>query len=292
MHKRTHLSVTEGQAAGGRTRAPKTRTPRTRPNRRRRDWNKTLQSVAVVLVLGIAAALLFANPYFRVTQVRVDGAQTLTPQEVYAEARVPDRTNVFWMLRQPFARRLAQDPRIDHASRSIELPHRLVLTVAERQPRAVLFGRGQFWLLDARGVPYQTLDRPVPHVPLLLVSRKVMPDDVPLGRPLGAVWLPDAFRLLALLDHTPALSGAKIIIDQNANLCLNRRDNLQIRLGQGDALPQKVALADATVTAEGGALARQASYIDVSCPQQPVLMPRKGGDGADRSHDRTQSRTD
>ncbi len=68
----------------------------------------------------------------------------------------------------------------------------------------------------------------------------------------------------------PDLDGAKITVDQNLNLCLNRKDNLQIRLGQPDSLPQKVALADATVSADGGALARQAAYIDVSSPQQPV----------------------
>ena len=282
MHKRTHLSVTDSRS----------RAPKKRRNHRRRDWNKTLKTVAAVLALGIVAALLFANPYFWVTQVRVDGAQTLTPQQVFEEARVPARTNLFWMLRQPFAKRLTQDPVVDHAARSIELPHRLVLTVWERQPHAVVFGRGQFWLLDAKGVPYERLERPMPRVPLILVSRKVMPDDVPLGRPLRAVWLPDAYALLTLAGKTPALDGAKIIVDQNLNLCLNRKDNLQIRLGQADSLPQKVALAEATVSAEGGALARQASYIDVSCPQQPVLMPRKGGDGSNKeSHDR-QSRTD
>lgn len=276
MHKptRTRLTVTEGHAD-----APAKRFPfKKRTNRRKRNWNRTLKQVALCLFLAEAGALLFANPALRVTQVRVEGTQTLTPQQVYEEARVPRRTNIFWMLRQPFAQRLQANPVVDHAARAIELPNRLILTVTERQPRAILAGGGQFWLLDQKGVPYRELARPLPSLPVVQVAQAVLPDDVVLGKPLRTPWLTDAFRLLTLLETRPGLDGAKITVDQNLNLCLNRKDKLQIRLGQPDSLPLKVALADATVTADGGALAREAVYIDVSCPQQPVYMPRKETD--------------
>ena len=291
MHKptRTRLTVTEGRSAdappaGGQTDAPRRLSPfKKRSSRRPRNWNKALKWVALCLFLADAGALLLANPALRVTQVRVVGAQALTPAQVYQEARVPARTNIFWMLRQPFAQRLQADPLVDHASRSIELPHRLVLTVTERQPRAVLAGGGQFWLLDRKGVPYRQLDRPLPRLPVVQVAQAVLPDEVTLGKPLRAAWLPDALRLLTLLDTAPNLGGAKITVDQNLNLCLNRRNNLQIRLGQPDSLPLKVALASATV----GTLATQAAYIDVSCPRQPVFMPRRD---ADQDSDRGPSR--
>ena len=283
MHKptRTRLTVTEGRSTESRSedsRRPKHSLFKKRTNRRKRNWNRTLRLSALCVLLVEAGVLLFASPALRVTQVRVEGAQTLTPQEVFAEARVPERTNIFWMLRQPFARRLQSDPVVDHAARSIEWPNRLVLTITERQPRAVLAGGGQFWLLDKKGVPYRELERPLPRLRVVQVAQAVLPDDVTLGKPLRTLWLAYAFRLLALLDAAPDLGGAKITVDQNLNLCLNRKDKLQIRLGQPDSLPLKVALADATVTASGGALARQAAYIDVSCPQQPVYMPRKGSD--------------
>ncbi len=283
MHKptRTRLTVTEGRPTGGRPDGPRAsrRSPfKKRANRPKRNWNRILRLSALGVLLAEASVLLFASPALRVTQVRVEGARTLTPQQIFQEARVPEKTNIFWMLRQPFAQRLQADPVVDHAARSIELPSRLVLTVTERQPRAVLAGGGQFWLLDKKGVPYRGLARPLPHLPVVQVAQAVLPDDVTLGRPLRAPWLADAYRLLTLLDATPDLSGAKITVDQNLNLCLNRKDKLQIRLGQPDSLSLKVALADATVTAGGGALARQAAYIDVSCPQQPVYMPRKKTD--------------
>ncbi len=278
MHKRTHLQVADSQAH----RAAKHHHRRQKTNRRRRNWNRTLQVFAVFLALGDLAALAFA-PGLRVTKVRVEGTKTLTPQQVFEEAQVPNYTSIFWMLRQPFARRLAADPVIDHAERSVRLPNTLVLSITERRPFAVLSatangdtanGEKQFWLLDPKGIPYRQVERPLPPLPVIEAAGTALPDPVTLGRPLGAIWLPDAYRLLALTQTDPKLSGAKIAVDQNLNLCLNRKDMPQIRLGQSNALPWKMALTEAALSAYGGALSQRAAYIDVSCPQQPVWRPR------------------
>ena len=193
---------------------------------------------------------------------------------MFEDAQVPNRTNIFWMLRQPLVKRLDADPAIDHAERSVRLPDLLVLTVTERQPYAVLSGNGQFWLLDHKGVPYRQLDAPTPTLPVIEAAENALPPTVELGKPLPSEWLPDAYRLLALTRTDAAWNGAKIVVDQNRNLCLNRKNRPQIRLGQSDALPWKIALADAALSAYGGALSQRAAYIDVSCPQQPVWRPR------------------
>ena len=306
MPKRPHLTITEDvptdtrRRDGRAVRSPQSESRKPRPRRPRRTeaeraaraarWNRGLRLFALAGFLAEAGVLLLANPYLHVTKVRVVGTQTLTAQQVFDEANVPARTNIFEMLRQPFVKRLAQDPVVDHASRFIRLPDTLVLTVTERQPRAVLAASGQFWLLDSKGVPYRQLEAPVRGLPTVQVASAVLPETPTLGHPLHAVWLPDVSRLLTLLEKSPELArtlgGAKITVDQNLNLCLNRTDQLQIRLGQPDSLPRKMALADAAVSAYGGALARQASYIDVSCPQQPVWRPR-----TKLSDDRTDNQT-
>jgi len=272
MHKRTQLRLTDSRGVPISAKHH-TRTPRPKTNRRRRNWNKTLQLFAVFLALGDLAALAFA-PGLHVTKVRVHGTETLTPDQVFSEAQVPNDTNIFWMLRQPVTKRLAADPVIDHAERSIRLPDTLVLTVTERQPYAVLASGGQSWLLDRKGVLYRQLDAPTVGLPVIEAAASALPLDIKLGRPLGTVWLPDAYRLLALTSADPKWLGAKIVVDQNLNLCLNSREHPQVRLGQADSLPWKMALASAALSAYGGALSARAAYIDVSCPQQPVWRPR------------------
>ena len=272
MHKRTHLKLTDSRGVPISAKRHQ-RVPRRKTNRRRQDWNRTLQVLAVLLAFGDFIALAFA-PGLHVTKVRVNGTQTLTPQQVFAEAQVPNNTNVLWMLRQPVTNRLAADPVIDHAERTVRLPDTLILTITERQPYAVLTANAQYWLLDRKGIPYRQLDAPMPHLPVIEAAEAAMPETVELGRPLSAVWLPDAYRLLALTHADPDWTGAKIAVDQNLNLCLNRANKPQIRLGQSDSLPWKMALADAALSAYGGALSARAAYIDVSCPQQPVWRPR------------------
>ncbi len=267
--------------------APKRRTHRRAP----RDWgriNRTLRGIAFVGLAVEMGWILFANPFLRVTKVRVDGVQMLTPAQVYAEAHVPTRANIFRLaLREPFARRLEHDPLVDHASRRIQLPDTLILTVTERQPFATLASGGQYWLLDRKGVPYQSLDKPYPGVPLVAVqSAAAAGGDVVLGQPLHTRWLTQTYSLMGLLARNNTLDASKISVDQNANICLNRADNLQILLGQPEALPQKVALAEAAVEASGGTIARRAAYIDVSCPELPVWKPRP-----ETEEDRAQART-
>ncbi len=290
MRKRTPPGETDAQKLQKRTpdaarrRAKSSapvQTPKKRHPRRRRDWNPVLRGVAAVALVIELALIAFANPYLRVSKVRVDGAQTLPPAQVFEEARVPARTNIFWMaLRQPFAQRLQADPVVDHAARRIKLPDTLILRVWERQPYATLALAGRCWLLDAHGVPFRAVAKPYPGVPVIaphpgaIQGRALDPDAVALGTPLRADWLRHSYRLIALLGQDPNPAPTKIEVDQNGNLCLNKRNAPQIFLGQPDALPQKVALAQAAVMADGGALARRARYIDVSCPQQPAFMPR------------------
>lgn len=271
---------------------PHTRTaagapPKARRNRKRRDWNKTIRRFCVVALLAELAVALLANPFLCVSKVRVDGAQTVAMQDVFRQARVPERTNIFVMaLREPFARRLEANPVVESAARTIELPDTLILTVRERQPYAALAVNGTYWVLDKNGIPFRQCETPPPGLPVIQAPNLADANAIILGRRLTAAWLPDAYVLLALLNGKKNLEAATIKVDQNFNLCLNRDDNLQIRLGQPEELPHKVALAQAAVEADDGNLARSAAYIDVSCPEQPAWMPRKAGRESFAEHGR------
>lgn len=281
MHKRTHLTLTEAQSGDRSKRESRGGVPKRRSNRRRRDWNRPLRRIALAMAVIEVAVFLCAAPFLRVTKVRVDGAQTLTAEQVFSEARVPRHTNIFWILRQPFGKRLAADPLIDHASCSIHLPNLLVLTIKERQPKVVLAGNGQFWLLDSNAVAYRQLPAPQAGVPLIQATAAVLPSEIRAGQSLRSPWLSDALELLSLLPASPNLAGLKIVVDQNSNLCLNRKDGLQVRLGQPDSLPEKMVLAEAAVAAHG----TESAYIDVSSPEQMVRMPRKDSKDAQSRED-------
>jgi cell division protein FtsQ len=259
--------------------------PRRRSNRKRRNNHRLIRGICYALLLLELVVFCFANPHLRVTNVDVEGIRTLSAEQVFDEARVPARTNIFWMwMRQPFARRLTKaDPVIERVRCAIRLPRTLVLRVTERQAYVLLHTGGAYLEVDRKGIPFRAVDRPDPSLPVLEWTGETALGDVPLGTPIHARWLADAYNLLDLVADKKNLTAASVEVDQNANLCLNRLDHLQIKLGQADGLPQKIALAQATMDANGGELARQAAYIDVSCPERPAWMPRGANVGKEGS---------
>jgi len=240
----------------------------------------------MVLAFCELLILLFANPVFWVRNVRVDGLSTLNPQQVFYEARVPERTNLFRVLfRQPVIKKsLEQDPVIDHAACLIALPDTLVLRIHERRPYAVLMLGGEYWLMDKKGIPYRRLTEPVRGLPLLKYIGPIGETKVVLGSPIRQTWVLESYKLLALIGDRENLNPQLVTVDQNSNLCLNRADNLQIRLGQPDDLPTKLAVAAETLAPGGQARTRNIAYIDVSSPGQPALMLRREGDSKDNGN--------
>ena len=288
-----HKTQKNSPRAGGVVRPVKV--PKKRHNRKRRNWHKIIRRTCGVVFLAELAFLLFANPRLCVTKVRIDGLQTLAAGQVFSEAQVPNHANIFLTaLSEPFAARLRRDPVIDHVRRSIELPHTLVLTVTERQPFATLAvanadGAQDYWLLDRKRVPYRVFDAPPAGVPLL-EWEGAPPAGLTPGKSLADARLAEAYGVMALVRDKKNLDVQKIKVDQNANLCLNSTADLQIKLGQPDALPQKVALAQAALDWQGGDFARRAACIDVSCPQQPVYTLRTNSQDEDVSQDSQRSR--
>lgn len=254
------------------------RVPKKRRNRRRRDWNRSIRRTCGLVFVLELALLVFANPHLQVTKVKINGLKTLSTEQIFAEAHVPARTNIFWMvLRQPYAAGLERDPVIDHVTRSLRLPQTLVLNVTERRPYAALavadgLGNINYWVLDHKRVPFRVFPGPPAGVPLL--EWQGTPPALTLGKPLADPRLTDAYALLALVRNAPNLAVQKIKVDQYANLCLNSVNHLQIKLGQPEALPEKIALAQAALGADGGNLAQRIACLDLSCPQQPVILSR------------------
>jgi len=246
-----------------------------RRNRKRRDWNVPIRRCCAVIACLELVVFLAAYPGFRVRNVRIEGLQTLTVAQTFGAAHVPSRTNIFLMaLRQPLVRDIDRLPVVDHATRAVELPNTIVLRVVERHPYAVLSAAGGYWLIDRKRVPYAPVDGPVPGLPTIQSVGLAAADPVKLGSPIRSDWLIQAYSLLSLLADKPSLQPKLITVDQNANLCLNRLDNLRINIGSPEDLPSKLWSAEAIARAIGPEAVNKTEYVDVSSPTHTALMLR------------------
>jgi cell division septal protein FtsQ len=249
-------------------------------NRKRLAWTKPVRRWCAVLVFVEIVVLLLGYPGFWVRNVRIEGLHSLTAGQVFAAARVPQRTNILLVLMHtPLARRIETLPGVDHVTCAALSPSTIVLRVAERSPYAVLSTGGQYWLVDRKQVPYQCVAGPVAGLPTIRPSGTAASEGVRPGQKIGSDWMVQAYYLLSLLSNNETLQPKLITVDQNANLCLNRLDNLRIDIGTPDDLPAKLAVADATLRASGPDVANKVEYIDVTYPSQPALglrAPKRG----------------
>jgi cell division protein FtsQ len=233
-----------------------------------------------VLLVALVAGSLFV-PQLEVKQVSVQGAQTISSTEIAGLAPVPEHRNIlaYYILHsRALSRKIEKaEPAVQSAKITVQLPDTLVVTIAERQPYAVLNMGGNYWVLDIHGVPFRQVAIRPSGLPCVVMPpgalNPVLGQSIPLSdsTPMGAFY--QAIVLLSSQRMAILSKIREITVDQNANLCLNMTNNLQIRLGQSDNLAQKLALA-ATALNEDTSLLERAQYLDFTDPQRPAWKPR------------------
>jgi cell division protein FtsQ len=110
-------------------------------------------------ILGVALMSLFfifchdiilQSPYFKVTSLEVTGNKRLSIQEVLDTARIKSDTNVL-LVNIPLSRKyLLSHPWVAAAEITRELPGKLIVTIREHDPLAIL-DMGRKFLVDQEG---------------------------------------------------------------------------------------------------------------------------------------------
>ena len=239
-------------------RVRRTRRPRRLGGRRRR----AVQSVAVLLGLGLVAWLLWASPVLAVRSVRVDGVSMLAVDQVQATAGIDQGTPLLRVDVAAARDRVARLPQVDSVEVARGWPSTVVITVVERRPVAVVGTPGRRSLVDASGVLFDTVTGDAPDGVVPLDVADPGPDDPPTMAALGALTaLPPEVR--------EQVSSAAATSAEDVSLTFS--DGTLVRWGTADETPAKAsALAAVLAQIEADAL-EPADLIDVSTPDAVVL---------------------
>lgn len=145
-----------------------------------RDWGKLFQRALgigvlfgkltlVVLLLGgavLAARQIFHSGYFGVAKVRVENFGRVSEEEIIALSDIRPGMNIFDLELGMIGRKIEENPWIATARVERVLPREVVISVREREPKAVI-NLGYLYYLDAGGEifkvlgPEDSLDFPV-----------------------------------------------------------------------------------------------------------------------------------
>jgi cell division protein FtsQ len=246
----------------GRPSAP-ARATRPRRWRRRRGRRHPLLVAAVVpLLLATAAWVLWESPLLAVRTIQVDGVHALTAAEVRQAARVRTGTPLLQVDVDAAAARVRRVPEVASAQVSRGWPDRVVITVTERVPVAVVERGGRAWLVDAGGVPVRPLSGAPP--------RGVVPVDVANPGPRDAATRA-ALAAVAALPASLRTSVTIVHATTGEDVTLTLTDGTHVVWGDGSQARQKAATLGALLDQIRRGALDPARTIDVSVPAKVVL---------------------
>jgi len=224
---------------------------------------------SVVIGLGLLAAAAAAygvargTSLFAIRSVQVVGAPAPVAAQVKRALRPLLGTSLVGLDGGAVLRRIDALPTVVSAGYDRAFPHTLRITVVPERPVAVLRQGGEAWLVSARG---------------RLVARVGRADDASMARiwvsrsadvgGVGAFLAPDAggvaARALAFARDFPT----RIVTARFANgsLTFQLASGVSLRLGDGGAMPLKLAVARRALRV----LPAGTTYLDVSLPGRPV----------------------
>ncbi len=227
---------------------------------RRQRW--LVRAGVLAAVVALACWLVLASPLLAVRTVQVDGAGSLTPEQVVSAAGITTGTPLARVDTAAAAARVAGLPQVAAVEVTRGWPRTVVVTLRERVPVAVVATGGSRSLVDREGVLFDTItgDPPAGVVPLAVTDPG--PGDAATTAALGALTsLPrDVRRQVTGVSATSA-----------DDVTLQLTDGRTVLWGSAAQTDRKSRVLDALLDqVEAGAL-DPAGTLDVSTPDAVVL---------------------
>jgi cell division protein FtsQ len=209
-------------------------------------WFASGRIFSLPLLIAALGGLLYiaTAARFTVSDIRVEGAQTLSSRDV-AELAGARGTSIWLVDTQRIVERLQTNAYVERAHAFVTLPDRLTIAVDERRPELRWRSGGALYLLDADG-RVLSADETTALTNTLVIedhsNHPLRPNDQvdPAALKLGRML---ALRLPAELHLAPASIGW----DGNNGMVVTTADGRTIIFGQNDDLDDKFTILRALI---------------------------------------------
>jgi cell division protein FtsQ len=205
---------------------------------------------------------VWGSPLLAVSTVRVDGAGSLTTDQVRAAAGIDEGTPLLRVDVDAAADRVARLPQVASVQVTRGWPQTVVITVQERVPVAVVERSGTRSLVDADGVLFDTVtgEPPAGAVPLEVADPG--PDDDATRAGLAA---------LVELPRDVREQLAAVTVRSPRDVTLTLTDGTTVLWGTAAESDEKADVLVALLGQIAAGSLEPAATIDVSAPSAVVL---------------------
>lgn len=229
-----------------------------------------------ILVLIFFIACMFAgyffarSGFFTVQRIDVVGNENVPDDRLRELSGFKVGENIFSVTVSDAEQWLLIEPGVKESRVQRRLPHRVIITVSEREPAAVMVVDRSLIEIDGGG---RVLDRypSTDYGDLPLVTGVDLTDQgVVPGSIIDAKGIDSALRILNDLPDNASDVGEINVADPQS-ICLYTLSGVQVKLGDSSSFPEKHLVYSNIIAdhqANGG---KMIEYIDVSIPEDPVI---------------------
>lgn len=251
--------------------------PKVRANGRRpRNYRKAPRALLVLLffssaLVGCVSSYALQTPDLVVKEIKISNVNRADRAEVQKAAKGLLGKNILVLRKSPVIDDLCAVHEVESVKIGRDFPCKMWVRLTERKPAAILVTGGKSYLLQSDGLAFHKVSKPENGLPILSVADC---GKVSEGTVCASSGVRSALKIVGFAgEHR--LTVAKISVDPLGDICLNMGSGFYVKLGQPDEMARKMSLLrDALVYKPS--LAREAAYIDLSCPSAPVWKPKAG----------------
>lgn len=238
-------------------------------NRKRPNYKLLFSSFLISILLSASITYAFKTPNLDVKSVSVKGVSLCDKQLVEKYAGSMDGKNILCVRKGPVRSAIMTLNEVESVKIGREFPDRMWVHVTERKPDAVISdGRSNF-LIQCNGLVFHKTNSLVNGIPRI---------DISGSQPLQTGDIASSEQVRGALEIVKSakekkLRVGKISIDHDGDICLNMVSGFYVKLGQPDDIARKMSLLRRALEYRPS-IAREAIYIDLSCPSAPVWKPK------------------
>jgi cell division protein FtsQ len=223
---------------------------------------RALLLLAGLLVLGLLGWGIWSGPLLAVRSVQVDGATTLSADLVREAAGIEVGRSLLRVDVDAAREAVAELPQVESVAVTRGWPSRVVVTLVERTPLAVVGEPGRRSLLDERGVLFDTVTGEPPAGVVPLAVDDPGPDDEATAAALAAIGaLPEPVRAQVAL----------VTAEDPEQVELTLVDGPLVLWGGGDDSSTKAEILDALLAQLAAGTLEPADELDISVPTAVVV---------------------
>lgn len=210
-------------------------------------WKKILRTLfRLTLLAGLGVLAVHGETYFTITEIRVSGESAVPPAEIISVSGAESSRNIF-MLREKKAVQQIQEayPQLETVEVTRSLPGSVLIKITERVPVATVMTADGYWLIDKNTVCFNLSEKQDQTYPRITgLDGSIGLPGLPINCPVRKKVLKDFFTLWAEREFSEL---KELDLSSSYNLIIYTSDQMEIWLGDGSSLTEKLMLVESSL---------------------------------------------